>query len=74
MTVVILPAFDDIMYWKREDGKSMLETLSSPPVNVPYQREPQGEAIAWNTDDSGFYTLSEEPDSKEAEIYYYKRK
>lgn len=70
---IIAKTYDAIMYWQREEGKSIAETLMSPHINIPYEPEPQGEAIAWKGDNSGFYTLSEEPDAKEAEVYYYQK-
>ncbi|TRX58692.1 hypothetical protein FNH22_12500 [Fulvivirga sp. M361] len=71
---IIMKTYDRILYWKRKENNDIKETLLTPPIDVPYQPEPQGESIAWNVDDSGFYTLSEEPGEKEAEVYFYQRK
>ncbi|MEM6523529.1 MAG: hypothetical protein AAGF85_13040 [Bacteroidota bacterium] len=71
---IILKTYDDILYWKRESKESVFEAISKPAKYIPYKREPQGEAMAWKNDGSGFYTLSEEPDKTEAQVYFYKRK
>jgi hypothetical protein len=65
--------YEGVYYWKR-DGKSIAETLMTEPLFVPYIIEPQGEAIAWKKDGSGFFTLSEEPREVEAVLYYYRKK
>ena len=71
---VILKTYDEILYWKRASDERIEALLLTSPINIPYEREPQGEAMAWRNDQTGFYTLSEEPGRKEAEVYYYQRK
>ncbi|MEO0552951.1 MAG: hypothetical protein AAF149_07120 [Bacteroidota bacterium] len=71
---IILKTYDEILYWRRNDDESVIEALSRAAINIPYKSEPQGEAMAWKNDGSGFYTLSEEPDDTEAQLYFYKRK
>lgn len=73
-TEIILKTYKEILYWKRSAGESVFEAISRVASFVPYQREPQGEAIAWKSDGSGFYTLSEEPNKIESQVYYYKRR
>jgi len=46
----------------------------SPATRLPYGKEPQGEAIAWDTEGKGFYTLSEERKQIPAKLYFYPRK
>lgn len=41
------------------------------PVAMPYVPEPQGEAVAWAADESGYFTLSEEAGGVSAILYYY---
>ncbi len=71
---IIMKTYDEVLYWKRKEEESIMQALSGPAVKIPYEREPQGEAIAWKADGTGFYTLSEEPGEKEAGVYFYKRK
>jgi hypothetical protein len=70
---ILLKNYEHIYYWKDEDGKQSIETLlPQKPYEVPYELEPQGEAIAWAKDNSGFFTLSEKNVGKETYLYFYK--
>lgn len=71
---MLLKNDDVIFYWEASSSESVIEKMKSPAQSVPYEKEPQGEAIAWAHDDSGFYTLSEKPKKKDVYLYFYKRK
>lgn len=71
---ILLKTYDNIYYWPRKDGNSITQTLISEPVVIPYNPEPQGEAIAWKKDGSGFFTLSEESRNTKPVLYFYKKK
>jgi hypothetical protein len=73
-TEVLLKDYHNIYYWKKELNESIEQLLQLPPKRLPYKPEPQGEAIAWKLNSSGFYTVSEETGWGEAIMYYYKRK
>ncbi len=70
---VLIKNYNQIFYWKRSDGQSLIEVLAKKPVELPYDPEPQGESISWNLDASGFYTLSESPEDKRAQLKFHKR-
>jgi len=70
---ILLKTYSKVYYWKR-NNKSINDTLNSPPVPIPYQVEPQGEAIAWLKDGSGFFTLSEKRIMVDPVLYFYARK
>jgi len=70
---VLMKNYNQIYYWNSA-AKSMAEVLKENPVEIPYELEPQGESIAWATDGSGFYTLSEEKKKEKSYLYFYKRK
>ena len=70
---VLMKNYNQIYYWNSA-AKSMTEVLNEDPVEIPYEVEPQGESIAWATDGSGFYTLSEEKKKEKSYLYFYKRK
>ncbi|MBL3657826.1 hypothetical protein [Fulvivirga sediminis] len=70
---ILLKTYDKILYWKRKEGESIWEALQRKATRLPYIPEPQGEAICWKKDGSGFYTLSEETTGYEAHLYFYKR-
>jgi hypothetical protein len=42
-------------------------------MSLPYTKEPQGEAIGWLRDASGYVTVSEKKDNITPLIYLYKR-
>ena len=72
---VLLKAYNKIYYWKRDDqNTSIADLLKSPPVELPYVPEPQGEAITFATDGSGYYTLSEKNITTQQQLLFYKRK
>jgi hypothetical protein len=72
---VLIKTYSNIYYWRLTTGSIINEVLNSQPVNVSYVKEPQGEAIAFRNDNSGFFTLSERPPFfKEVKLYLYKRR
>lgn len=70
---VILKDYDHIYYWTRSKDESLEEVLMRKPEELPYEREAQGEALAWKRDGSGYYTLSETNPNKPATLRFYKR-
>ncbi len=70
---VLLKSYDQVFYWKKEGGENLYELIRSNPVVLPYEREPQGEAITFATDQTGYFTLSEEVAIFPAVLYFYKR-
>ncbi len=70
---ILLRNYTSIFYWRRAPGQSVPEALHQPPVELPYEREPQGETIAWAVDGSGFYTLSENGKGERGRLLFYSR-
>lgn len=68
-TKVILKSISKVYYWERETGEPVWKTLSRPARELPYKKEPQGEAICFNEEGTGYYTTSE---GKEQPVYYYR--
>lgn len=62
-----------IYYWKRQKGESIEAALKRPYVKLPYQVEPQGEALAFGVKNEGYYTLSEAPLGLPIHLLYYPR-
>jgi len=74
-TEILMKNYGDIYYWQRLNNESIAEAVKRKPIRLDYHPEPQGEAITWNLDATGFYTLSEsENGSAGGTLYYYKRK
>jgi hypothetical protein len=70
---ILVKTYDAIYYYPHQPGETLLQSLSKKPVSLPYQQEPQGEAIVFANNDSGFYTLSEKALASEVKVYFYKR-
>lgn len=71
---ILIKNYLKVYYWKKEGQESITELLSKPYLNLPYQREVQGEAIAWKIDGSGYFTLSETPLKQPLHLFFYQRK
>ncbi len=71
---VLLRNYDTIYYWKKKGGESIIDLLKTQPTELPYDREPQGESIAWARDGSGFYTLGENAKGERSKLFFYRRK
>ncbi|MBN8875969.1 MAG: hypothetical protein J0I32_00355 [Sphingobacteriales bacterium] len=72
---ILVKTYTGIYYWKRKAGQSIEQALQETPTQLPYQLEPQGEAICFKQDNSGFFTLSEKPSfMKKVNLNFYKRK
>ena len=70
---ILVKTYDEILYWRRGDSLSIRQVFAEEPIKLDYKPEPQGEAIAWNRDASGFFTLSESKDGSNAKLLFYKR-
>jgi hypothetical protein len=70
---ILMKNYSDIYYWKRLPGQSIPEALRASPITLAYEREPQGESIAWALDGSGYFTLSENGKGERGRLKFYKR-
>jgi hypothetical protein len=70
---VIIKNYRNVYYWKVQ-GRPLSEALKERPYVVEYKEEPQGEAITFARDGSGFYTLSEKVKGESSYLYFYPRK
>ncbi len=70
---ILLKDYQSVFYWRRVQGRPLAEAFKNDTVHLPYILEPQGEAIAWSADGSGYYTVSEEPQEIPAHLYFYPR-
>ncbi|MCC8408858.1 DUF4131 domain-containing protein [Mucilaginibacter sp. UR6-1] len=66
---VLVKNYQKVFYWKRQPGEAIWQTLQRKPLELPYQQEKLGEAIAFTPGGSGYFTTSE---GAYAPIYYYK--
>lgn len=70
-TKILMKNYKHIFYWEASSQKTIREILMSPIQEIAYEEEPQGEAIAWAQDGTGFYTLSEKNKGKKTYLYFY---
>lgn len=70
---ILLRDYDAVYYWARPDGATVADALRAPAKALIYQREAQGEAIAFDLKGSGYYTLSESPEGNWAYLLFYRR-
>ena len=71
---ILIKNNDTIFYWRRKKNESIAAALKRPATILPYKKEPQGEAIAFSTDGSGYYTVSEIKKKILPHLYFYKRR
>ena len=68
---VMVKTYLQMLYWQREEGESLVELLAKEPMNAPYSIEKQGEAVAWDTEGHGYFSI---PEGSNPTISYYGRK
>ena len=72
---IIVRAYTAIYYWKRADNETVGQALMRPfDRKLPYIIEPQGEAVCFDKDGKGYFTLSEIGKAEFVNLYYYERK
>ncbi len=70
---VIVKTYLDLFAFKRDEGQSIPQTFQNPFKKIPYRLEPQGEAVTFAADNSGYFTLSEKGFFSAVNLYFYKR-
>lgn len=70
---ILCKNYDRVFYWTRKPGEAIEAVLVSTPSEQPYKTEPQGEAIAFARDNSGYFTISERKKDKDQALLFYKR-
>ena len=72
---ILLKSYTNIFYWKVREGESIPAALGRPhDMLAPYTLEPQGEAIAFDKNAGGYFTISEKGNSPEpVKLYYYRK-
>lgn len=64
-----------VYYWKRNSGETVGQTLAKAATKtLVVALEPQGEAICFENESKGFYTLSEKGNAASVSLNFYKRK
>lgn len=71
---ILVRTYGQLFYYVHKGDESVSEALKRKPVRAPLANESQGEAVAWSTDGSAYYTTSEKTDATSPKLYRYKRK
>ncbi|MBD2702259.1 PE-PGRS family protein [Spirosoma sp. BT702] len=72
---IIVRSYTEIRYWKREAGQSVADALQKGTSRLlPYRVEPQGEAVCFDKDGKGYFTISERANASSTNLYYYAKK
>lgn len=72
---ILLKSYSAVYYWKIKEGESIYQTLKrTHDITAPYIIEPQGEAVCWDVNASGYYTISEKAgQASNPKLYYYSK-
>lgn len=72
---ILLRTYLSVAYWKRQGDELLADALQKRTSRaLPYRLEPQGEAISFDRDGRGYFTLSERNNAVSVSLYYYPRK
>ena len=69
--MVIIKTLHQIFLIRKEPSSPFSSIISNPQLELKYVLEPQGEAVCWKWDQSGYFTISEESENKPAHLYFY---
>ncbi|WP_299704623.1 hypothetical protein [uncultured Pontibacter sp.] len=70
---IIIKTYTGLYRYNRTAEESIDEALGKNFEVLPYQLEPQGEAVTFANDNSGFFTLSEKGLASAVSLYFYSR-
>jgi hypothetical protein len=70
---IIVKTYLALFYYKRQPNQTIEQALKNNSAFAPYVLEPQGEAVGFANDGSGYYTLSEKGFASTVKLYFYKR-
>lgn len=70
---ILLKNYQNVFYWKVGADEKIEDTFRRKPIILPYEEEPQGEAITFARDGSGYYTLSEIVKDEKTYLTFYRR-
>jgi hypothetical protein len=71
---IIVKTYTELFHYKRYSSQSITQALQGDSTLIKYVVEPQGEAISFAADNSGFYTVSEKGFASYVNLNFYKRK
>lgn len=73
-TEILLRTYAGVFHWVRTNGQSVADALQRTTArDLPYRVEPQGEAVCFDRDNKGYFTLSEKASAPNVTLNYYAR-
>ncbi|GAB2778853.1 hypothetical protein GCM10027275_22920 [Rhabdobacter roseus] len=74
-TEILIRTYTNMYYWRRGEGESIGQVLSrAARKSLPFELEPQGEAVCFDRESKGYFTLSERRTAASVSLNYYRRK
>lgn len=71
---LIVKTYDKLYYYQASSTATLVDALlNNRYIQLSYQAEPQGEAIGFAQNNSGFFTVSEKAFASDVRLYFYKR-
>jgi hypothetical protein len=70
---IIIKTYLALYYYTRSQNETIEQVLGKSYTILPYTPEPQGEAVTFANDNSGFFTLSEKGFATTVNLYFYSR-
>jgi hypothetical protein len=71
---IILKTYGSLYQYKRNSGETIAQALQKTPATLPYLAEPQGEAVSFALNNTGYFTLSEKLFAPSVELRFYRRR
>ena len=72
---MLVRTYAQVYYYKRDAGQSISDALQFGNTRqLTIRAEPQGEAVCFEKDNKGFFTISERASASSVNLYYYGRK
>lgn len=72
---IVVRTYTTIAYWKRKADQTIADVLQNGNSRqLPYRQETQGEAICFDKEGKGYFTISEKAAASSVNLYYYARK
>ena len=71
---ILVRTYTDVYYYKRSAGQSIPQALAGAAAKLAHHPEPQGEAICFARNGSGYFTISEQAFATNVELRFYGRK
>lgn len=70
---IIVKTYFGLNYYTKNSSDKIEDALQKIPKAIPYQVEPQGEAVCFANNNTGYFTLSEKGLAADVRLYFYKR-